>query len=188
MIVNENQEERLLEKYYSTLKTKKYYNTTQIMKMTGICKRTMRTRIKELRVKYENIPSLIHIKKDKWQIHRCIADQFLPKNKPRINTIYNQDWQSFITWVTLDNFDDAYHHQLAHEIGLAIPAGKFRWVLEQTDLGVNHVHMITDMKKDEVIYTINGVLNQYIPTTEYRLEVEPIRSKIMTIEYMLKQN
>jgi len=170
--------ESQIEMYYSTLKQTRYYDTTKVLEMVGTCKRTMRSRIKQLKEKFKNLPSKLYMEDDKWNIERSIIYLFLPKYKPKINTVYNQDWQSFITWVPKDAFDKDYHYRLIAEVQYQFPEGKFMWVMEQTDNGVNHVHMVSDLNHKDLKIGIDSVINRYIPVNEYRLEVEPIRDKI----------
>ncbi|MBZ9630536.1 hypothetical protein LB465_07065 [Salegentibacter sp. LM13S] len=178
--------ESQIERYYGTLKRTRYYSTTQIIDMVGICKRTMRSRIKLLKEKFKNVPSKLYKENNKWYIERSIVHLFLPKYKSRTSTVYNQNWQTFITWITKDAYDKEYHYRLIAEVQYQFPEGKFMWVIEQTENGVNHVHMVSDLPTKDIQKTINAVLNRYIPATEYRLEVAPIRNKINVIDYMLK--
>lgn len=178
--------ESQIEKHYSTLKRTRYYSTTQVIEMVGICKRTMRSRIKELKEKYKNIPSKLYMKDNKWYVERSIVHLFLPKYKSRISTVYNQNWQSFITWITKDAYDKEYHYRLIAEVQYQFPEGRFMWVIEQTNNGVNHAHLVSDLSPEDMQKTIHSVLNRYIPATEFRLEVAPIRDRINVIDYMLK--
>ncbi|UAB83880.1 hypothetical protein INR75_17155 [Zunongwangia sp. SCSIO 43204] len=146
----------------------------------------MRSRVKQIKKKFKNIPSKMYMLNNKWFIERSIVYLFLPKYKTKKSTLYNQDWKSFITWITKDSFDKDYHYSLIGEVQYHLPEGRFLWVVEQTQKGVNHVHMVSDMKPKEIKNTINTIINRYLPAHEYRLEVAEINNVINVIDYMLK--
>ncbi len=178
--------ESQLERYYRELKTKKFYSTTQIIHMVGICKRTMRSRLAKLKTKYKNMNSMLYMKDNKWHIHRDLVHYFLPKYKAKTQTLYNQDWRSFITWATKDDYDKEYHEHLIDKIQQKLPGGRFYWAIEQTKNGVNHVHMVSDLSQDKIDETINLILSDYISEQAYRLEVVEILNKINVIDYIQK--
>lgn len=184
MIEKKNYDKQL-QVFYSKHKQKKYYTTNEVMEKMGISLRTLRYRLKELKVKYEDVPALLYKKDNVWFIHRQLIGEFIPKIRRR-KTIYNKVWTTLITWAMIDAYDNEYHHQLAAEIKNSIPDGNFDYVIEQTKKGVNHVHMVTDKNYNEVNLTINEIISRYIPKSDYRISIEKINCGALTRNYMNK--
>ncbi|UJH90942.1 hypothetical protein LZ575_19980 [Antarcticibacterium sp. 1MA-6-2] len=177
--------ERQLEYFYENLKNKKYYTSTEVMTKLGICLRTFRYRIAKLRIKYANVPSLLYKKDNKWYIHRQLLQEFVPI-KRRTKTLFNKDWNTLVTWITRENYDGEYHVQLATEIKEAFPNGNFDYVIEQTKGGINHTHLVSDLSVQELKKPVDEIINNYIPKTDYRLQVEKVKSRALTRNYMDK--
>lgn len=174
-----------LQTFYENRKQKKYYGTTEVMEKTGISLRTLRYRLSNLKEKYKEVPALLYKENNVWFIHRQLLEEFLPKIR-RNKTLYNMGWNSFITWATIDSFDNAYHDQLATEIKFCFPHGNFDYVIEKTKNDVNHVHMVTDLPVSELEETIDQIINKYLPKKEYRLQVEQVQSKALSRNYFNK--
>ncbi len=177
--------ERQLQYFYEHLKNKKYYTSTEVMQKVGICLRTFRYRISKLKVKYANVPSLLFKEDNKWYIHRQLLEEFIPK-KRRTKTIFNKDWNTLITWNTLSEYDIQYHEQLVKEIKEAFPRGNFDFVIEQTKGGINHTHLVSDLPLEELEQLVDSIINNYIPKSEYRLQVEKVIARSLTRNYMNK--
>lgn len=177
--------ERQLEYFYDHLKNKKYYTSAEVIGKVGICLRTFRYRIAKLRIKYANIPSLLFKKDNQWFIHRQLLQEFVPK-KRRTKTIFNKQWNTLATWITLDNYDIAYHEQLVKEIKEALPKGNFDYVVEQTKAGINHTHLVCDLSVQELEKPVGEIINNYIPKTDYRLQIEKVKASALARIYMDK--
>lgn len=178
--------EKALENFYATKKEKSYYSSTEIMKITGICERTLRYRLKKLSTKYKNIPSLLNKKNQRWRIHYTIVDEFLPHYKPRTLTISNFEWKTFTTWNMANQYDSLYHFQLINEVKENHPESNFIYTIEKTKKGVNHVHLISDMDVDGITTTVNNVLGQYLSEREYDLDIKEIINKANAVRYIKK--
>ncbi len=186
-MIKEINAEKLLHKYFNELKMKIYFSSTDVMKITGISLRTLRYRIAELKVKYQGVKSLLFQKGNKWQIHNDIVGEFLPKYEPRWKNLYNINWKSFITWSTLNNYDMAYHRQLADDLALKNPGIRFYYVLERTENGKYHAHLLSTGDTKDIDKSLRKILSDYIPYFEYRLEVSDVRNKVMAINYLQKE-
>lgn len=185
MNIEKKNYEELLQKFYTDNKEKKYYKTKEVMEKTGISLRTLRYRISTLKEKYKDIPALLYKENNTWYVHRQLLREFLPMIR-RTKTLFNMKWRTFITWVTVDGFDDEYHHYLATEIKNALPSGNFDYVIEQTRQGVNHVHMVTDKLREEVTETVEGTISRYLPKSDYRLQIEAVNDVVLCRNYMNK--
>lgn len=186
MKLNKVKFDEQIELFYSERKKKDYYSCSDVMEITGISERTLRYRLKELAELYKDVPSLINKKNRKWRIHANLVDQFLPKYEPRVYTLANYDWKSVTTWITVDNYDEAYHRQLIYEVEQAYPDNTFHCVIEKTKKGINHVHIVSDAPSDKLYSGVTATLNQYIEPSRYRYEVEDIRNKPQIIRYLKK--
>lgn len=178
--------DKQLEEYFSNKKQRKYYTYNDIINITGISERTFRYRIKQLKNKYKNVPSVLIKKNRKWKIHYTLVEEFMPKYKPRTITISNYDWKSFITWCMVDNYKKDYHQQLINEVVREFPDNTFYYCIEKTKKGVNHVHMVTNATKSELITEVNKILSNYLSKYAYRLEVEELMKKSQAVRYINK--
>lgn len=176
-----------IEKFYKKRKPITY-NKNEIKEIAGISLRTYKYRIKELKQKYEGIPNLFEMKKNEWRVHQDLIHHFFRKTKKKkVTSVYQINWKTFITWVPGDNFSEDYHSHLIKKVIDAFPGGLFLPVIEKTEAGVNHVHMICDL--DEVTIggnKINKLLKDYWEWWECRIEVEPIEDIVKAVNYTLK--
>lgn len=179
--------EKQLHRYFNELKMKTFFSSTDVMNMTGISLRTLRYRIAELKVKYKGVTSLMFQKGNKWQIHNNIVGEFLPKYEPRWKNLYNINWQSFITWITLNDYDMDYHRQLADDLASKNPSIRFYYVLERTENGKYHAHLLSTGDVKTIEGSLRKILSDYIPYFEYRMEVSAVRNKVMAINYLQKE-
>ena len=186
-MIKEIKGEKQLHKYFNELKMKIYFSSTDVMNMTGISLRTLRYRIAELKEKYKGVKSLMFQKGNRWNIHNDIVGEFLPKYEPRWKNLYNINWQSFITWSTLNNYDMDYHKQIADELALNNPGSRFYYVLERTDNGKYHAHLLSTGDVKTIEESLRKILSGYIPYFEYRMEVSEVRNKVMAINYLQKE-
>ncbi len=186
-MIKEIKGEKQLHKYFNELKMKIYFSSTDVMNMTGISLRTLRYRIAELKIKYKGVTSLMFQKGNRWQIHNNIVGEFLPKYEPRWKNLYNINWQSFITWITLNDYDMDYHRQLADDLAAKHPGIRFYYVLERTDNGKYHAHLLSTGDVKVIEESLRGILSDYIPYFEYRMEVSEVRNKVMAINYLQKE-
>jgi len=178
--------DKQLEDYYHNRKQRKYYTYNDIITITGISERTFRYRITNLKHKYRLVPSLLIKKNRNWKIHYTLVDEFMPKYKPRIITLSNYDWKSFLTWCLVDKYGRDYHEQLINEVMLKFPDNSFYYCIEKTKKGVNHVHMVTNANAIEITDEVDKILNKYLNKKSYRLQVEDIMKKSQAINYLNK--
>ncbi len=167
-------------------RAKIYYQLNQLEQITGMSTRSLKYRMKEVKIKYNNIPSLLYRVGRAWQIHYTIINEFFPKYKKKQTTINNHKWETMLTWNTKDSYDVNYHVQLIKEIKQELPSVNIGYVVESDGRGVNHLHAITDGYKDEVEVAVVGVLNKYIESSLYRNKVEEINSNSSTTSYLKK--
>lgn len=180
-----------LEKVFSKMKRKIYYDSNSIMEITGISERTLRYRLSVLSKKYENVPAMLYLKNREWRIHNAIVEEFLPKYKTKTNHLVNRDWKSFITWTPRDNYCKDYHSTLvgnvmSHFPVEDFPTEKFFPVLEKTKSGVHHVHMLSVYPVSEIEVVVKNVLNHVLLDQDCRLEVNPVWGKVQAVNYLFK--
>jgi hypothetical protein len=167
-------------------RTKIYYQLNQLEQITGLSKRSLKYRMKDVKVKYSDISSLLYRTGRAWQIHYTIIDEFMPKYAKKQTTIDNHKWETLLTWNTKDAYDVNYHVQLINEVKRELPSVNIGYVVETDGRGVNHLHAITDGYKDSVEVALVGVLDKYIATSSYRYQVEQINNISSTTSYLKK--
>ena len=167
-------------------RAKIYYQLNQLQTITGMSIRSLKYRMKEVKKKYLDIPTLLNRDSNKWQIHYTIINEFMPIYKKKHTNIMNHRWETLLTWNMLDSYDVKYHQQLISEVKDELPAVNIGYVIELDGRGVNHIHALTDGCKDEVEVAVASVLEKYIGTTQYRWQVEKINNHSSVTNYLLK--
>src|SRR5690606_40737270 len=161
----------LLEKI-NTSRIKVHYKLKELEIITGLCSRSLKYRMKVVKKKYSNIPSLLEKKGREWQIHYTLIDDFMPKyNKSKTN-IFNHNWETFVTWNMKNNYDTKYHVQLIEHVKNKLSFAKIAYVVEQDGRGFNHIHAIVDSNKDMIENIVGGVLGNYLGKNDFRLQIE----------------
>ena len=167
-------------------RAKIYYQLNQLEEITGLSTRTLKYRMKLVKEKYTNVPSLLRRHGKAWQIHYTLIDEFLPKYKKNQTTITNHKWETLVTWTTKDSYDVNYHVQLIREVKQELPSVNIGYVIEVDGRGVNHLHAVTDGYKDSVEIAVSEVLKKYIEFGQYRTQIEKINNNGSTISYLKK--
>jgi hypothetical protein len=180
-----------LEFFNSKHREQDYYTVKQIIKITGVSERTVRARITKLKIEYLGMPNMM-IKGEKgWRISKLIVDKFYSKYKPQKTTRYNQKWQSFITWVMRDNYDDNAHNYLIKKVKESFPDQhvdrNWCFVIEKTKRGVNHVHGLSLLNHEELFDKIYQVIRDSgIPENEYDVLVGEVYNRHCAERYLRK--
>ena len=180
-----------LEFFRSKYKSHNYYTTTQIIKLTGVSERTVRSRLAELSLKYEGQPEYMYKNDKQWFISKLIVDDFYSKYKPRKTTRYNQPWKSFITWVMRDSYDDDAHNFLIKEVKESFPDQDIDkdwcFVIEKTKRGVNHVHGLSLLHHEQLFYDIHQIIKDNGKLdTEYDVLVGEVENRHCSERYLRK--
>ncbi len=175
-----------LTKFYKEQKKVITYSGKEVRELTGISLRTFRYRIEELK-RFKGIENYLEKRKNQWVIHQDLIHHFFHKTKRKEATnVYQIDWKTFITWAPGTDYPKEYHSHIIRQVINKFPNGLFLPVIEETDKGVNHVHMICDV--DDVIMEkkIKEILEDYWHWWDYRLEVEPIQDVVLAVNYITK--
>lgn len=163
-----------------------YYRLNQLGSITGLSPRMLKYKMKLVKEKYQNVPSLLSKEGRSYKIHMSIVNEFLPIRKRNNKTVANYHWKSFATWNMLANYDAAYHQQLIHEIKSELPTYYFHYTIEADGRNFNHVHLVTDANSIELSDTIRLVLGKYLSLKDYRLQVNSINNKYSAVQYLGK--
>ncbi len=175
----------LLEKINSG-RIKIYYKLNELEEITGLCSRSLKYRMKVVKEKYNNIPSLLQKKGREYKIHYTIVDEFLPKYKKQQTNIFNHNWETLVTWNLKNNYEVKYHVELISQIKESMPTTNIAYVIEEDGRGFNHLHAIIDEDKKEVEKAVDEVLNKYLHKTDYRSQIEKINNKSSVTTYLQK--
>ena len=163
-----------------------YYRLNQLIDITGLCPRMLKYRMKEIKQRYKNIPSLLRKEGRCWKIHISIVNEFLPKRNRKGRTLFTHRWESFATWNTKCSYDLAYHLELIEQVYSKIKPYKIKFTIEEDGRGTKHVHFISDANKSELTDAITVVLDKYLSKKEYKLEVNNINNKHSAVQYIGK--
>ncbi len=180
-----------LDFFRSKHKLQDYYTTTEIIKLTGVSERTVRSRIATLKTKYTGLSRYMYKENEQWFISKLIVDEFYSKYKPRKTTRYNQKWESFITWVLRDSYDDDAHNYLIKKVKEAFPDQDTHkdwcFVIEKTKRGVNHVHGLSLLHHVELFKDIHHVIKESgIEESEYDVLVGEVENRHCAEKYLRK--
>lgn len=179
-----------LEIYNKKHKLQDYYTTSEVIKITGISERTLRSRLSDLKIKYQNQTKFLYKENNKWYISKLIVDEFYSRYKPKKATRYNQRWESFITWVMKDNYDDDAHNYLINQVKKAFPnqeENEWCFVIEKTKRGVNHVHGLSKLDHETLFPIIHQIIKDSgIIESEYDVLVGEIENRHCAEKYLRK--
>lgn len=181
----EEENKKIINDINST-RVKIYYQLNQLEDITGMSPRALKYRMKIVKEKYSNVPSLLYRTGKAWQIHYTLIDEFLPKYNKKQTTVDNHKWETLISWNTKDNYDVNYHIQLINEVKQQIPTANIAYVVEVDGRGFNHIHAITDGYKENVEVATLNVLKKYLDYSQYRCQVEKINNYGSTTSYLKK--
>lgn len=162
-----------------------YYKLNQLESITGLSTRMLKYRMKAIKQKYINIPSLLCKIGKSWQIHISIVNEFLPirnnKNRQPI-----EKWQSFCTWNTKNSYTVDYHLVLINEIKESISPAIIQFAIEEDKRKVNHVHIIATIGEIELNKAVQTILGKYIEQSQYRIQISSINNKYSAVQYIAK--
>lgn len=163
------------------------YSSMEVKELTDISLRTLRYRIKEVHELVGKIDNIFYQKNDDWVIHQSMVHHFLRKTKrKKVANVYQIDWKTFVTWIPEINYSKEYHSQIIRLIMDIFPNNLFLPVIETTEKGINHVHILSDLDERTLIKSVKKVMTNYWTFWECRIDVEPIRDKILSVNYILK--
>ena len=163
-----------------------HYKLNELVEITGLCNRSLKYRMKAVKEKYDNVPSLLRKKGREWMIHYTILDEFMPKYQKHETNIYNHKWETLVTWNLKNNYEVKYHVELIEQIKGNLPACNIAYVIEQDARGFNHLHAIVDEDNDNVEKVVNAVLSRYLEKTDYKSQIEKINNKSSITTYLQK--
>ena len=163
-----------------------YYNLKQLIDITGLSTRMLKYKMKKIKFKYQNVPSLLTKSGRSWKIHISIVNEFMPLRNRKARTTNTYSWKSFATWNMKNSYDTAYHTELINQIKAQIGANLIKYTIEEDRRNIKHIHFISDASKSELLNAITQVLNKYLPKNEYRLQVNPLNNKYSAIQYIGK--
>jgi hypothetical protein len=167
-------------------RAKIYYQLNQLGAITGMSTRTLKYRMKIVKEKYSNLPSLLNRSGKSWRIHYTIVYEFFPKYKKNQTNVINHKWETLLTWNTKDDYDVNYHIQLIKDVKKEIPNVNIGYVVELDGRGVNHLHAITDGYKESVEVAVVSVLNKYIASNLYHYQIAKINNHGSITSYLQK--
>ncbi len=149
--------------------------------------RSLKYRMKEVKIKYNDIPMLLHKVGKYWQIHYTIVEEFKPKYTMSYTKLFDHHWTSFCTWNPKFNYDIDYHVELVYEIKKEAPNNSFAYVIEQDNRNFNHTHLISDLPKEKLDEIVLRVLSTYIENPkEIQIKTEKINNRHNVVTYLLK--
>ncbi|MGG7034407.1 MAG: hypothetical protein ACI7YS_04325 [Flavobacterium sp.] len=175
----------LLEKINSN-RIKVHFNLTELEKITGLCPRSLKYRMKVIKEKYNGVPSLLSKKGREWMIHYTILDDFMPKRHRSQTNFYNHPWETVVTWNFKNNYEVKYHTELIGKIKEILPTSNIAYVVEQDQRGFNHLHAIVDEGKNNVEQAVDEVLHRYLENTDFKCQVAKINNKSSITTYLQK--
>lgn len=167
-------------------RVKVHYKLKELENITGLCSRSLKYRMKAVKEKYHNIPSLLQKVGREYKIHYTIIDEFLPKYKKQTTNIYNHSWETLITWNLKNNYEVNYHKELISQIKECLPTTNIAYVIEEDGRGFNHLHAIVDENKNDVKQVVDEVLNKYLQKNHFRSQIEKINNKSSITSYLQK--
>ena len=170
----------------NTKRSNIFYKLNQLTAITGLSPRMLKYRMKEVKQKYKNIPSLLNRVGRMWQIHISIIDEFLPKRNRKGRTVNVHGWKYFVTWNFRNDYDTLYHIQLIKEIKSKIKPCRLKFAIEEDKRGIKHVHFISDANKIELTNVVELVLSTYLSKKDYRVEINDVNNKYSAIQYIGK--
>jgi hypothetical protein len=184
--------EKLLDEINSG-KVKIFFRLNQLNEITGLKTRALKYRMKEIKSKYGNIPSLLTKEGRCWKIHYTIIDEFFPKKNRKETNIYTYNWQNIVTWNPIENYETAYHQELINLIKQQLPDNRILYAIEDDNRMVKHVHFITDANKDILDIVVGRTLKLFLShrigareKKEYHLEINKIYNKYCVVSYLRK--
>lgn len=177
--------EKLIEQCNSK-RSKIYYRLNQLEDITGLSPRMLKYKMKHIKSKYENVPSLLRKNGKSWKIHISIVNEFMPIRKRQSCTESNYQWSTYVTWNPKENYTPEYHTQLVKEIKGELISYLIKYAIEADKRGVNHIHFMTDATVSETQRAVELVLSKYFDEWEVVTKVSPILNKYSSVCYTNK--
>lgn len=167
-------------------RSKIYYRLNQLEDITGLSPRMLKYKMKHIKTKYENIPSLLRKNGKSWKIHISIVNEFMPIRKRQSYTESNYHWKTFVSWNPKENYTPEYHTQLIQDIKSELTNYLIKYTIETDKREVNHAHFITDATETETQRAVEVVLSKYFGEKEVVTKVSPILNKYSSVCYTNK--
>ncbi len=167
-------------------RSKIYYRLNQLEDITGLSPRMLKYKMKYIKAKYENVPSLLRKNGKSWKIHISIVNEFMPIRKRQFCTESSYQWRTMVTWNTKENYPPEYHTQLVQEIKGALTNYLIKYAIEMDKRGVNHTHFMTDASEIETKKAVDLVIAKYFNEKEVITKVSPILNKYSSVCYTNK--
>lgn len=177
--------EKIIEQCNSK-RSKIYYRLNQLEDITGLSPRMLKYKMKFIKAKYINVPSLLTKKGKSWKIHISIVNEFMPMRKRKSCTESNYQWRTFVTWNTKENYTPEYHTQLIKEVKCELTSYLIKYAIETDKRDINHVHFMTDATETETQRAVELVLSKYFDENEVVTKVSPILNKYSSVCYTNK--
>jgi hypothetical protein len=177
--------EHLIEQCNSK-RSKIFYRLNQLEQITGLSPRMLKYKMKLIKVKYANIPSLLRKEGKCWKIHLSIVDEFMPIRKRKSYTESNYEWKTFATWNTKCFYTEDYHYQMIYEIKKELSNYLIRYTVETDGRDVPHPHFITDASEDETKRAVSKVLLKYMDESDVITKISSINNKYSSVSYTNK--
>lgn len=160
-----------------------YYRLNQLEDITGLSPRMLKYKMKDIKKKYANIPSLLSKKGKSWRIHNSIISEFMPIRKRKSYTESSYQWRTYVSWNPKENYTADYHVQLITEIKNEMPERLIKYVVEIDGRGHNHVHFVTDATLDATQRAVDKILTKYFDKTEIVRKVSKVINSYSSISY-----
>ena len=166
---------------------KYYYSLSELTDITGMSIRSLKYRMKEIKMKFHSVPYLISKQGKQWRIHYTMVDLFKPKYRMSYSQFYNHHWTCMVTWNPKFNYDIEYHLEIITQVKENLSEYSIAYVIEKDSRDINHSHIISDAPRSEFDTVVRAVLNQYIENkSEYRIQTESINNQHCIVTYLQK--
>jgi len=165
---------------------KEYYQLNQLDRITGLSRRMLFYKMKDVKEKFKDNYRLLHKTGKSWQIHYTIIDEFMPIKRRLANPKSLENWQTFVTWNPLEDYSVEYHYQLIQEIKERLPDTKIKYAIELDKRGNHHTHFICDAVHSRTKKAVKAVLDKYFKWFEVECKVGEINNKFCSSTYILK--
>jgi hypothetical protein len=179
------QNESLIEQC-NNKRSKIYYRLNQLEDITGLSPRMLKYKMKKIKVKYSNVPTLLNRKGKSWKIHISIINEFMPIRKRKVYTESSYLWRTYTTWNPKFNYPADYHLQLIREVKDKLPNSLIKYAVETDRREVNHTHFMTDANEADTKKAVELVMKKYFDKSEVITKISTINNKYSSVSYTNK--
>lgn len=170
----------------NSTRAKVYYNLKSLEKITTLKTRALKYRMKLIKEKYKGRDFLLSKRGKEWNIHYTIINEFLPKYKSKLSSVYTENWQTEFGWNSRSNYNRDQHIQFLNDLKLELNDYKIGYSLERDSRGIYHVHGLAFACKEKVRSAIERIVAKYFLSDEFRIQAYELRNKYSYVEYMRK--